>query len=225
MAEVAIRLRSEACTIARWQAPQASRAVRRSPGLMKRTNSGDSRFRSVYVRSGFALVGQAREWRGGTCACRSASRYAGSSRPTELSMRTRASPPWQSAQPSTTPGFWCMVCRSVSRWQLMQPADFASASATLCRSGAGGARRSPESPSAGTMASVASRMRYRAFILESQQQVQERRIQRAALRVELLQALRGEERRQRRVEHHVLAHEGAPLHGGGEVPADGARGR
>jgi hypothetical protein len=47
IAEVAMRLRSLACTIDRWHAPHASRATRRSPGFMKRMNSGLSLLRSV----------------------------------------------------------------------------------------------------------------------------------------------------------------------------------
>ena len=47
IAEVAMRLRSVAWMTLRWQAPHASRAARRSPGLMKRMNSGLSRFISV----------------------------------------------------------------------------------------------------------------------------------------------------------------------------------
>ena len=42
---------------AMWQAPQASRATRRSLGLTKRMYSGASLFSSVYVRSGLALCG------------------------------------------------------------------------------------------------------------------------------------------------------------------------
>src|SRR5882672_7386818 len=122
-----------------------------------------------------------------------------------------------------------MVCRSVARWQLMQPADFASASPTVWRSGAGGARRSPESPSAGARAAEAATRNRRelALMSEREQQVGEDRVQRAALArvVELLQAFPGKERRGGRVEHHVLAHEGPPLHAYGNVPADASRGR
>src|SRR5258706_7053006 len=106
---------------------------------MKRTNSALSRLSSAYVRSGVALEGHfhAASLRGRTCASRSAARYDLSSRFAWLGFVTSAFPPWQSVQPSTTPGFWCIVWRSVSVWQLMQPRDFASASITPCRSGAG----------------------------------------------------------------------------------------
>src|SRR5215471_11542774 len=115
-----------------------------------------------------------------------------------------------------------MVCRSVEVWQLTQPADLASASATLCRSGAGGAPREPESPSAGTMASSATRGRRRALMSKGQQQVDEDRVQRPALAgvVELLEALGGKQRCCRGVQHHVLAHERSPLHARRYVPAD-----
>src|SRR5262245_10233540 len=111
-----------------------------------------------------------------------------------------------------------MVWLSVAVWQERQPADFASASATDCRSGAGGARRSPESPSAGTMARAERRSRNRALMSEGEQEVGEDRIQRAALGVELLQAFARKQRRGRGVEHHVLAHEGPPLHGERRIP-------
>src|SRR5215472_3707889 len=116
-----------------------------------------------------------------------------------------------------------MVWRSVAVWQLTQPADFASASATLCRSGAGGAPREGESPSAGTIASVARKgRRNRALMSEGKQQVREDRVQRTALArvVELPEAGGGEQRRRRGVQHHVLAHERAPLHARRHVPAD-----
>ena len=91
------------------------------------------------MRSGVALEGQfqARSFFGRTCASRISAAYSGASRfAPRASMR--ASPPWQSVQPRITAGFWCMVWRSVAVWQLMQPADFASACATVCVAGAGG---------------------------------------------------------------------------------------
>src|SRR5258706_305061 len=53
IAEVVIRLRFSWPTSFTWQPPQVCTATRRSPGLRNRTNSGDSWFRAVYVRSGF----------------------------------------------------------------------------------------------------------------------------------------------------------------------------
>ena len=45
---------SLACTVARWQAPQAWRATRMSPGLMKRMKAGDSRLSCVKLPGGLA---------------------------------------------------------------------------------------------------------------------------------------------------------------------------
>ncbi len=42
-----------------WQPPQVAGATRKSPGLKKRMNSGDSWFSSVYERTGFPDGGQA----------------------------------------------------------------------------------------------------------------------------------------------------------------------
>src|SRR5882724_8705012 len=121
-----------------------------------------------------------------------------------------------------------MVWRSVATWQLVQPADFVSASSTDWRAGAGGARRSPESPSAGTRSMAASRGgRNRALMSEGEQQVGEDRILGPALAlvVELLQAFSRKKRRGRGIQDHVLAHEGPPLHADRNIPADFARRR
>src|SRR5512146_2751256 len=91
---------------------------------------------------------------------------------------TAASPPWQSVQPSTTPGFWCIVWRSVAVWQLVQPADLRSASATDCDPGAGAAS-APHAPIA-TMSAVAG-ARIVRVMSERRDQVDEDRVLRAAL--------------------------------------------
>jgi hypothetical protein len=98
-------------TIEAWQPPQLIAATRRSPGLTKRMNSGDSWLRSVYDRTGLAEPGQASHSLGWTWAAAFVS--------------ASALPPWQSVQPSLTFGLRCMS--PTPAWQVTQPWLLASA--------------------------------------------------------------------------------------------------
>src|ERR1043165_5342073 len=116
-AAVVMVLRGTAWTCAAWHGPQTSGATRRSPGLMKRTNSGDSRSSAVYVRGGLAEVFQIAGLRGWTCAA-------------FLSFAVPL-PPWQSVQESCTTADACIG--SMPAWQERQPSSGVCANVSEAR--------------------------------------------------------------------------------------------
>src|SRR5215207_1016825 len=101
-------------TSAEWQpaVPHETWAIRRSPGLTNRMNSGDSWLSSVYDRCGLAAPGQNCGYRGLTWAL-------------ALSL-VSAQPPWQSVQPRRTVSLKCGSW--APWWQVRQPALLAAAS-------------------------------------------------------------------------------------------------